>query len=179
MMLLAIIVNNKHFRRKIKMKKIQLILISAGTFVTGIVITMVIMWNAAPSIMMIEDQSPYSFEETTAKFEATVKAKGWKIPTVHNLQQTMDKYGYSVREVKVYELCHPEHAEKILSNSNERIVSSMMPCRVAIYVKEDGKTYISRMNTGLMGSMMDGVVPEVMDIASAESEEMITATLKN
>jgi uncharacterized protein (DUF302 family) len=53
-----------------------------------------------------------------------------------------------------------------------------MPCRVAIYEKSNGKVYVSRMNTGLMGKMMGGIIPEVMAVASRESEEMVAAIIK-
>ncbi len=160
------------------MKKGKLIGFTLGAFVLGIAATMVIMWNSAADVMMIEDQSPYSFEETTSKLEASVKSHNWKIPAVHDLQKSMKKFGHDVEKVTVFELCQPDHAQRILSENNERIVSSLMPCRVAVYTKKDGKTYISRMNTSLMGGMMDGIVPEVMKVASAETEEIIETVLQ-
>jgi len=48
-----------------------------------------------------------------------------------------------------------------------------MPCCIAVYEKTDGKTYVSWMNTGLMGKMMKGVVPGVMKVASEESEQIV------
>ena len=146
-------------------------------FILGVLATGIIMYNMAPGLMMMEDVSPYNFEETIAKFEESVKAHGWKIPKVHDLQKTMKKFGKDVKAVKVIELCHPDHAGKILAKSEERIVSSLMPCRVAFYEKEDGKVYISRMNSSLMASMMDGIIPEVMDIAAKDTEEMLKAVL--
>ena len=146
-------------------------------FVLGVLVTGVVMYKMAPDMMMLEDVSPYNFEETVAKFEESVKAHGWKIPTVHDLQKTMKKHGKDVRSVKVIELCHPDHAGRILAESEERIVSSLMPCRVAFYEKEDGKVYISRMNSSLMASMMAGIIPEVMDIAAKDTEKMLKAVL--
>ena len=155
------------------------ILIGIGSLIAGVTLTMVLVYNSAAGIMMIEKPSKYGFEETVEKFKANVKKAGWKMPTVHNLQKTMKKFGKDVDQVMVFELCHPEHAYKILSKSMERIVSSMMPCRISIYKKSDGKTYISMMNTKLMGQMMDGVVPEVMGIASKESFGIISPLIVN
>ena len=154
-------------------------LIGGGAgFVLGLLITFVVMYQMAPGLMMLEDVSSYSnFEEATAKFEASVEHHGWTMPAVHDLQKSMKKFGHDVKGVKVYELCHPDHAYKILSKNNERIVSSLMPCRVAIYQKDDGKVYVSRMNSSLMAGMMDGVIPEVMDHAAAENEEILKAIL--
>jgi len=139
-------------------------------FVLGVLVTGVVMYKMAPGMMMLEDVSPYNFEES-------VKAHGWKIPKVHDLQKTMKKHGKDVRAVKVIELCHPDHAGRILAESEERIVSSLMPCRVAFYEKEDGKVYISRMNSSLMASMMAGIIPEVMDIAAKDTEKMLKVVL--
>lgn len=153
------------------MKKTALFVL--GGVLMGVLTTLIIIFLSAQSIMMEEKPTKYSFEQSVDIFQETAIAKGWKIPTVHDMQKTMHNFGKDVRSAKVFELCHPEHAYEILSRDNERIVMSMMPCRVAIYEKTDGKTYISWMNTGLMGNMMKGVVPKVMKAASSESEEII------
>jgi len=153
-----------------------MMLIIAG-LVIGVVITLLVMYLSAQSVMLVEKESRYSFEESVEKLEQSALEKGWKIPTVHDLQNTMNNFGKDVRSAKVFELCHPEHAYEILSRDKERIVMSMMPCRIAVYEKSDGKTYVSWMNTGLVGRMMKGVVPKVMKAASAESEEIVQVLL--
>lgn len=147
--------------------------------VAGAGITMLVVYKSAPGMMMKEGESRFNFDESVMVFEETALGMGWSIPAVHDLQATMAKFGHDVRRVKVFELCHPDHAIKILEQDQERIVSSMMPCRVSIYEKSDGKTYVSWMNTAMMGRMMGGIVAEVMGVASAESLEMInTITIK-
>ncbi|NHB69782.1 DUF302 domain-containing protein [Perlabentimonas gracilis] len=144
----------------------------------GVLITMLLIYASAQSVMLKEQVSMYGFEKSVELFEKSATEQGWSIPTVHDMQKTMDKFGKDVVEAKVFELCHPEHAFEILSRDKERIVMSMMPCRVAIYKKSDGKTYVSWMNTGLMGSMMKCVVPKVMKNASRESEQIISPLIK-
>jgi uncharacterized protein (DUF302 family) len=90
----------------------------------------------------------------------------------------MAKFNKEVKAVKVYELCHPDHSGRILSESDERIVSSMMPCRVAIYEKDDGKIYVSRMNSGMMAKAMGGLIAEVMADAFQENEIILDAVIK-
>jgi len=153
-------------------------LFGALGLVAGILITLFVSYKAAPGMMLKEAQSKYDFERSVEIFEQTALDMGWAIPTVHDLKATMDKFGYDVRNVKVFELCHPEHAIQILEQDQERVVSSMMPCRVSIYEKSDGKTYVSWMNTSLMGNMMGGIVADVMGVASAESEAMIAAIIE-
>jgi uncharacterized protein (DUF302 family) len=158
------------------MKKLLITAIIA--LVIGSLITVFAVYKMAPGMMLIEDQSPHNFETTVQKFEQAVAKQGWKMPAVHDLQATMHNFGKTVGPVKVFELCHPDHAEKILRESEERIVSTMMPCRVAIYEKADGKVYVSRMNSALMANAMGGIVKEVMAEAFSENEQMINTTIR-
>lgn len=130
--------------------------------------------NEEPEEYFLESPSKYRFEETVAQFEANVvDTDGWKVLHRYDLQKSMDKHGYKVQAVKVFSLCNPDYSAKILFSNQERVVSSMMPCRVSIYVKTDGKTYISRMNSADMSKKMGGLVNEVMGKASADVEELI------
>ena len=150
-----------------------MIITAIAALVAGVVLTLGIMFLSAQSIMLKESESNYNFTKSVEVFTNYVEENGWKIPTVHDMKETMNNFGKDVLQAKVFELCHPEHAYEILSRDKERVVMSMMPCRVAIYEKSDGKTYVSWMNTGLMGRMMKGVVPKVMKAASSESEDLI------
>jgi uncharacterized protein (DUF302 family) len=158
------------------MKK-NILFVAAG-LLTGLLVAVVFIFTTAESIMLSEKQSKYSFERSVELFEETALANGWKIPAVHDMQKTMQNFGKDVLQAKVFELCHPVHAYEILSRDKEKIVLSMLPCRVAIYEKSDGKTYVSYMNTGLMGKMMSGVIPKVMKEASHESEMIIAPLIK-
>lgn len=159
-----------------KMKKS--ILFAFGGLISGVVLTLAVIFFSAQSVFFDEQETNRDFETSVEVFKETAKEKGWSIPTVHDMQKTMAKFDKDVHKAEVFELCHPDHAYEILSRDAERIVMSMMPCRVAIYEKSDGKTYVSAMNTGLMGNMMKGVVPEVMKAASRESEEIIDVLVK-
>ena len=140
--------------------------------VLGILLTGIIGYSVAPGMMMLEDESQYGFEETVAKLKESTKKQGWSIPTVHDLQKSMKKFGHDIAPVQVFELCHPDHASKILKASDERIVSSLMPCRVAVYEK-NGKVFVSRMNSGMMAGMMGGLIAEVMQAAASENEVIL------
>ncbi len=141
--------------------------------IVGVILTFTVIYNAAPGMMLLEDVSPFGFEETVAKFEHSVEANEWEIPHVYDLQKSMKKFGHDVKKVKVFELCHPDHSSKILKLNDERIVSTLMPCRIAIYTKDDGKTYISRMNSGMMAKPMGGAIAEVMSIAASQNEDIL------
>jgi uncharacterized protein (DUF302 family) len=146
--------------------------------IAGIVITALALYLAAPSLMFREDKSSLDFDTTVKKVEESAMAMGWKIPAIHDLQATLKKFGKDVRAVKVFEICHPDHAYKILSSSEERIVSNMMPCRIAVYEKADGSVWISRMNSGVVAKPLTRLVRETMTDAAADVEVIIDEVLE-
>jgi uncharacterized protein (DUF302 family) len=146
--------------------------------IVGALLMGLVMFKMAPGMMLLEDESKYDFDKTVEVLIESVEAHEWKIPAVHDLQATMAKYGKDVKKVKVFELCHPDHAELILKESEERIVSSLMPCRIAVYEKHDGKVYVSRMNSGLVSKTMGGIIEEVMTVAASENEDILKPILK-
>ncbi|MBN2349701.1 MAG: DUF302 domain-containing protein [Bacteroidales bacterium] len=146
--------------------------------VTGIILILVLFYIFLPGFLIKENQAKYSFEETAAKFEEIVVSNNWKIPIIHDLQATMLKFGKEVQKVKIYEICQPDQAYKILTEDDERIVSSLMPCRIAIYEKSDGNVYISRLNSGFVSKAFGGVVADVMSQVTEENESMLKNIVK-
>lgn len=127
--------------------------------------------------MFLENESKYNFAETVEKLTAEIEKKTWKVSAVHDLQETLKKNGTEVLPIKVFALCHPKHSSKILLKDDERIVSSLMPCRVSVYEKSNGKSYISRMNTGVLATSMGGIVEEVMIASSKDVEEILSSLI--
>jgi len=146
--------------------------------VSGMVLGLLIAFFIAPSLMFREDSNSKDFEITVASLEKAIEARGWKIPVVHDLQATMKKFNKDVRSVKVLEICHPDLSYQILSQSNEKIVSSMMPCRISVYEKEDGSVWISRMNSGFLAKPMSPVIRKTMSAAAADVEEIIAEVMQ-
>jgi uncharacterized protein (DUF302 family) len=123
--------------------------------------------------MFKETKAEGDFSSNVAKVEKAVLDHGWKIPHVHDLQATLKNFGKDVRSVKVFELCNPDYAYEILSKDEERVISNMMPCRIAVYEKKDGAVYISRMNSGTVAKPMSKVVRKTMTVAARDVEEII------
>ena len=146
-------------------------------FVAGILLTGVVLWSSAPSIMMLEDESPYDFETTVRVFEGEVAAGGWSVLQVHDMQEILAGHGHDVAAVRIYELCSSQYSAEILALDDERIVSPLMPCRVSVYEKSDGSVYIARMNSDLMARPFGGVISEIMQVAAVETEVVIDAVL--
>ena len=146
--------------------------------VSGMFLGLLIAFFIAPSLMFREDKNSRDFDVTVARLEKAIEVRGWKTPVIHDLQATMKKFGKEVRSVKVLEICHPDHSYEILSRSEEKIVSSMMPCRISVYEKEDGSVWISRMNSGLLAKPMSPVIRKTMSAAAADVEEIIAEVMQ-
>ncbi len=123
--------------------------------------------------VFLETLSPFDFRSTVELLSKEIENKSWKISNVYDLQKTLNQHGKDVLPVKVFSLCHPNHSSRILEKDSERIISSMMPCRVSIYEKADGKTYISRMNSSMIAAGLGGIAEQVMTESANEVEEII------
>lgn len=151
------------------MKKLTLIAVLTFLSVSAI---------AQTNNMFIESEAKYNFEETVKLLTETITSNGWKISVVHDLQESMKKADKEVLPVKVFEICNPKHSYRLLSKDEERIYSSLMPCRFSVYEKSDGKVYISRMNSILLSAQIGGLVEEVMTSATNETEGFIKVVIK-
>ncbi|WP_372808219.1 DUF302 domain-containing protein [Pontiella sp.] len=139
----------------------------AGT-VFGIALGLVGMALVMPRLMVEEIESPLGYEETIAHLEKKVTDGGWKVSALMRLDQSLAKEGKSVRPVASMKICQPDHAEQVLLDDDARFLSVMMPCSIAVYEKADGKTYVSTMNSGLMGRLFGGTAQKVMAGAVAK-----------
>jgi uncharacterized protein (DUF302 family) len=127
--------------------------------------------------MFIENQSRLPYEMTLETLAASIQAGGWKVLISHDLKAILDGKGYNVLPVTVMEMCNPRHSSRLLAGDDDRNMASLMPCRVAVYEKSDGKTYVSRMNAGMFAGMLGGLVEEVMGNAFREMEVMIGSVI--
>ena len=146
----------------------------AGCLVLGI-----LLWVKAPTLMITESSSSYGFEQSVEILKRTAEDLNWKIPAVHAIDETLAKAGYEVKKATILELCRPDYAYPLLKNDATRHITSLMPCRIAIYEKDSGKVIISRMNTGLLSKMFGRAINRVMAKASGDSETIIQSVLRN
>jgi len=123
--------------------------------------------------LFIESLSPNKFDDTVDKLSEIILKAGWNISVLLDLQASLSKSGIDVLPVKVIEICNPKLASQILKQSNTRIYSSMLPCKISIYMKEDGKTYLSILNTGILASQIGGNVEKIMIEAFSLVESFI------
>ena len=128
--------------------------------------------------MINEQVSLYDFDTTVEKLLTAAAQKEWNNPATHDLQQSLAKAGKSVKPVKVIEVCKPKYSGLMLEKSDERIVSVMMPCRISVYLKDDGKTYVSQIDGHLLSAGMAQNIAEVMGAAADEVDEIVATVVK-
>jgi uncharacterized protein (DUF302 family) len=122
----------------------------------------------AGSLMFNEVQSPFGLEETVARIQHNVeenpqlKAKGWALSGLRNPAKAVQTDGGNVLPVLMIEICSTKYSGPILKEDTVRFLSILMPCKISVYKKNDGKTYIATMNAGLMGKMFGPLVGETM-----------------
>ncbi|MCC5925616.1 MAG: DUF302 domain-containing protein [Bacteroidetes bacterium] len=156
----------------------KVILTAVGGLVVGAILTGIIGFYSLPGMMMMEDESRYDFETTVQIFEEKTLEAGWSVVVTHDMQEILQGHGHDVIGVKIFELCSSRYSAEILKLDDERIVTPMMPCRIAIYEKSDGKTYVARMDSQLMAKPFGGVINDVMQKAAAEMEAVVAQVIR-
>jgi uncharacterized protein (DUF302 family) len=142
-----------------------------GTFL-GMVICGFIAITQMPKAMIVTHESRLGFDETVQAIEDSIKEHGWSSPGTMNLNKAMAKHNVELGpQVRVISLCKATYAKDVLTT--DRYVSSLMPCRISVWQGDDGKVYVSKMNTGLMGKLFGGNIAKVMGEAVGKDEEAI------
>jgi uncharacterized protein (DUF302 family) len=137
-------------------------------FVVGILVIAVGGFLMMPSLMFNEMQSPFGFEETIARIQHNIadspelKEKGWAISGLRNPAKAVQNDGGNVLPVMMIEVCSTKYSGPILGDDTVRFLSILMPCKISVYKKQDGKTYVGTMNAGLMGRFFGPLVGEIM-----------------
>lgn len=122
---------------------------------------------------IFEKESLFGFNETVELLITAATDREWGNPATHDLQATLAKSGKSVRPVKVIEICKPEYSGQMLEKSDERVVSVMMPCRISVYEKADGKIYVATVNGKIFTHGQSEAIQKVMMEAADELEVIV------
>lgn len=128
--------------------------------------------------MFVELLSKYDWEKSVELVTEKIDEAGWKLLATHNLQQSLKNFDYEVKPIKVIELCNPHLANKVLSIDELRLYSNLMPCRISVYEKTDGNTYLSLMNAGELASQLDEKMKNVMNDVYKESLEILKSIVE-
>ena len=135
-----------------------------GGAVLGAAAAIVAVWHFAGALFFKEIPSPYGVEETVARIQQNIQAtgKGWALAGLRNPARAIEQDGGNTLPVLMVEACSTRYSGPILKEDNVRFLSILMPCKITVYKKQDGKTYIGTMNAGLMGRFFGPLVGEIM-----------------
>jgi uncharacterized protein (DUF302 family) len=158
------------------MKNVLLILTG---FIFGIAVTLVLLLKMFPSQMILTKESRFGMDETVDLIDSSSAENGWAVAKVWDLGDRMIKAGYEdAPMVKVVEICHAENTYNVLKNEDDMFISVLMPCRMAVYEYSDGRTFVSRMNIGLMSKLFSPNVKSVMSGVAEDDEKILNGIIK-
>lgn len=112
------------------------------------------------------------FDETVAAIVNEATKRGWLAPQVFDMQAEMKKAGAAqAKRMKVVSTCPKDANERLAQASANKLPP--LPCRITVFEGRDGKTYLTRMNTGLIAKGLQGEAAKVMADIASEEEAML------
>lgn len=116
-----------------------------------------------------------SFDQAASDLELAVTRLGFGVLHVHDLANTLRSKGIAFEEqCKVFEVCNPQQAAKVLSADMR--LNMALPCRISVFTQE-GKTKIGliRPEQMLSGLSKDKALLQVAREVEAKTIEMVDA----
>lgn len=90
-------------------------------------------------LYVIESEKP--IDRVGRDLEEAAAENRFGVLGVHDLPATMAKKGVTFdRECRIYEVCNPQQAKKVLEA--DMTISTALPCRISVY-REEGKTKLA------------------------------------
>ena len=111
-----------------------------------------------------------AFEQAAEDLDAAVKRHGFGVLHVHDLGSTLREKGIVfAEECKVFEVCNPSQAAKVLSTDMR--LNMALPCRISVYT-EKGRTKIGLIKPeGMLASLSQD--PALGEVAREVEEQTI------
>jgi len=114
-----------------------------------------------------------SFEQASEDLDTAVKNHGFGVLHVHDLGSTLRSKGIAFEEqCKVFEVCNPGQAAKVLSADMR--LNMALPCRISVYTN-NGKTNIGLIKPAQMlaGLSQDPTLVGVSEEVEAKTIQMV------
>lgn len=118
-------------------------------------------------------ESSKTFEQAATDLEAAVKRNEFGVLHIHDLGNTLRSKGIDFTgQCKVFEICNPAQASKVLSTDIR--INMALPCRISVYT-EQGKTSIGmiRPEPMLAALSQNPALVEVAQQVEAKTMQMI------
>ncbi len=123
--------------------------------------------------MLYEIESTKTLDQVCQDLEKAVVNHKFGVMTVHNLKETMKKKGVEFdRECRIFEVCNPHQAKKVLEKNME--ISTALPCRISVYA-QGGKVRLATLKPTVLVSQFNA--PALQPVAK-EVEETLIAIMK-
>jgi uncharacterized protein (DUF302 family) len=148
--------------------------IVAGLLI-GIAATFGIGQFMAGKMMFDERVSPFTMEETAARIQQNILAagNGWGLMGLRYPVRPIEAEGGNALPVILIEACSTKYSAPILKDDSVRFLSLLMPCKIAVYKKSDGKVYIGIMNAGLIGKLFGSMFGDTMANVVTDQESFL------
>ena len=120
---------------------------------------------------IVETDKP--FEQAAADLDAAVAAHGFGVLHVHDLGGTLRSKGIDFKEqCKVFEVCNPGQAAKVLSTDMR--LNMALPCRISVFT-DKGKTQIGLIKPAQMLSSLsdEPALVQVAEEVEAKTIQMV------
>ena len=114
-----------------------------------------------------------SFDKATADLDAAVKRNGFGVLHVHDLGATLRSKGIAFEEqCKVFEVCNPVQAAKVLSADMR--LNMALPCRISVFT-DKGKTMIGLIKPAQMLTLLsqDAALAQVSQDVENKTIQMV------
>ncbi len=83
---------------------------------------------------IVETNKP--FEQAATDLETAVKNNGFGVLHIHDIGKTLRSKGVDfAQECKVFEVCNPKQAAKVLSTDMR--LNMALPCRISVFTEND------------------------------------------
>ncbi len=118
-------------------------------------------------------ESEKSFEQAATDLDAAVREHGFGVLHIHNIGETLRSKGVEFKQdCKVFEVCNPQQAAKVLSADMR--LNMALPCRISVFT-ENNKTKIGLIKPQEMLSALsdDKALAEVAKQVEEKTIQMI------
>jgi uncharacterized protein (DUF302 family) len=121
-------------------------------------------------LLIVESKKP--LEQVSEDLGEAVTRHKFGVLGVHDLKATMAKKGVTfARECRIYEVCNPQQAKKVLETNLE--ISTALPCRISVY--EDRGTV--KLATIRPTAMIELYATPGLEAVAKEVEETLEAIM--
>lgn len=143
--------------------------------ILGMVLMGLLVWLVMPRLMLVDQASPHSYDETVSMLDAGLASRGdWRVLAVNDYQKSVASFAAIPRAGSI-NVCNPRYASRILADDKDRGVTAFMPLAIGVYEDAQGRVHVSRLNVGLVGMMFGGTIAEVMGTAGADLEAIVAS----